>query len=143
MLEGRIRALPQEYTSRVHILGARSGMPAVLSDLDCVLCTSRNEGLPVALIEAAAAGKPVVASAVGGVAELVAHERTGYLGQGTDELAYGLDQLLESPAACADMGRRARLRVAERHGARALADRLEAIYAAALAESGGKQPRLA
>ncbi len=143
MLEGRIRALPQEYTSRVHILGARSGMPAVLSDLDCVLCTSRSEGLPVALIEAAAAGKPVVASAVGGVAELVAHERTGYLGQGTDELAYGLDQLLESPAACADMGRRARLRVAERHGARALADRLEAIYAAALAESGGKQPRLA
>ena len=62
------------------------------------------------------------------MAEIVAHERTGYLGADADELAYGLGQLLERPQECGAMGHRARLRVAERHSARALTERLEALY---------------
>jgi glycosyltransferase involved in cell wall biosynthesis len=112
-------------------------MDALLADLDLVLLTSRSEGLPVALIEAAAAALPVVATDVGGVGELVAHERTGFLGKSADELAFGLDRLIGAPLERAAMGRRARLRVAGRHSAVALAERLEALYLAVLAERRG------
>jgi glycosyltransferase involved in cell wall biosynthesis len=99
-----------------------------------VLLTSRSEGLPVALVEAAAAALPVVATRVGGVPELVAEERTGWLGETPDELAYGLARLLDDPAEARAMGQRARLRVAQRHDAPALAERLERLYEAVLRE---------
>jgi glycosyltransferase involved in cell wall biosynthesis len=127
-LERRIRALPPELARRAHLLGAREDMVEVLAGLDAVLLTSRSEGLPVALIEAAAAGRPAVASDVGGVGEVVAHERTGFLGQSVDELAFGLARLLDEPTLGPAMGRRARMRVAARHSAAALAGRLEDLY---------------
>ncbi|MCP3915487.1 MAG: glycosyltransferase family 4 protein [bacterium] len=131
-LERRIEQGAPAVRERVHMVGARADMPAVLADLDAVLLTSTNEGLPVALIEAGAAARPVVATSVGGVAELVAHERTGFLGEGRDELAYGLAQLLDSPELARAMGHRARLRVEKRHSGEALADRLESLYQACL-----------
>jgi glycosyltransferase involved in cell wall biosynthesis len=115
-------------------LGARADVPAVLADLDVVLSTSRSEGMPVALIEAAAAGLPVVATDVGGVGELVAHERTGYLAKGLEELAFGLDALLADPGLRHQHGVRARLRVKERHSAAHLADKLEELYRAVAKE---------
>ncbi|MCB9915498.1 MAG: glycosyltransferase family 4 protein [Planctomycetes bacterium] len=130
-LERRLEALPPGQRERAHLIGTRDDVVEVLADLDVVLCTSRSEGLPVALIEAAAAAKAVVSTPVGGVPELVAHERTGMLGEGVDELAYGLDQLLAHPLGRLEMGRRARLRVEQRHSAAALAERLEAVYVAA------------
>jgi glycosyltransferase involved in cell wall biosynthesis len=134
-LERRIRALPAELQRRAHIVGARTDMTPVLADLDLVLLTSRAEGLPVALIEAAAAGKPVVATNVGGVAEIVAHERTGWLGSSVDELAYGVAQYLEAtPASLAALSVRTRLRVANRHSADALAARLEELYQVVIEE---------
>lgn len=134
LLERAIAALPGELRERAHLVGARTDMPAVLADLDAVLLTSHSEGLPVALIEAAAAALPVVATRVGGVAEIVAEERTGFLGESVDELAFGLDRLLSEPGLAQACGRRARVRVAERHGADALAARLEAVYHAAVEE---------
>ena len=133
-LQEEIDALEGDLKARVHLVGARDDMPAVLADLDLVLLSSRFEGLPVALIEAAAAGLPVVATDVGGVGELVAHERTGHLAGDLDELAFGLDSLAGAADERAAMGQRARLRVAQRHGAGALADRLEAVYRAVLEE---------
>ena len=133
-LERRITSGGEDVRARVHMAGALPEMVAVLADLDVVLATSRSEGLPVALIEAAAAGKPAVATPVGGVPELVAHERTGFLGEGVDELAYGLAQLLDSADLRAEVGKRARVRVRERYSAQALADRLEAVYGAVLAQ---------
>ena len=134
MLERRILALPGDGPRRVHMLGAVEDMPGVLAGLTAVLASSRSEGLPVALIEAAAAGLPVVATPVGGTEELVAHERTGFLGASSDELAYGLSQLLADPEEARAMGARARTRVARRHSAVALADRLEALYQAVVEE---------
>jgi glycosyltransferase involved in cell wall biosynthesis len=128
MLERRIRALPDALARRAHVLGARDDMAPVLADLDVVLLTSRSEGLPIALVEAAAAAKPVVAANVGGVGEIVAHERTGFLGATVEELAFGLAQIVDAPPLRAAMGQRARLRVHDRYSAQALADRLEAIY---------------
>jgi glycosyltransferase involved in cell wall biosynthesis len=84
--------------------------------------------MPIALIEAAAAARPAVAMDVGGVGEIVAHERTGFLGKDVDELAFGLDQLLVRPGLAREMGHRARMRVATRHSADRLAERLEEVY---------------
>jgi len=134
-----LAALPAGLGPRAHLLGAREDMPAVLGALDAVLLTSRSEGLPVALIEAAAAGLPVVARPVGGVPELVVHERTGWLGSSTEELAFGLDRLLADPAGARAAGARARLRVARAHGAEVLAERLEELYRLVVAERAGQE----
>jgi glycosyltransferase involved in cell wall biosynthesis len=128
MLERRIGALAPDLARRAHMVGALPEMAPVLGDLDAVLLSSRTEGLPIALVEAAAAGLPAVARDVGGVSEIVAHERTGFLGKETDELAFFLAQLLDDPALGPAMGKRARVRVASRHSAAALAGRLEQLY---------------
>jgi glycosyltransferase involved in cell wall biosynthesis len=134
-VERLIHALPDDIRPRAHLVGARPDMRPVLADLDLVLLTSRSEGLPVALIEAAAAGKPVVATNVGGVSEIVAHERTGWLGTSVDELAFGLAQYLEAPpAALQALGVRSRLRASTRHSADALATRLAELYQAVVEE---------
>jgi glycosyltransferase involved in cell wall biosynthesis len=119
------------------MLGAVEDMLPVMTDLDVVLLTSRSEGLPVSLIEAAAAGLPAVATPVGGVPELVEHERTGFLGSTADELAHGLAQLLDAPAERLACGQRARIRATARHGAEGLARRLVEVYTVALAERRG------
>ena len=139
MLERRIAALDAEGGRRVHMLGAQSDMLAVLRDLDVVLATSRSEGMPVALIEAGAAGLPVVATRVGGVPELVAEERTGFLGESSDELAFGLAKLLDAPALRPQFGQRARLRVEKRHSAPALGTQLERLYQAVVTERSAKR----
>jgi glycosyltransferase involved in cell wall biosynthesis len=89
------------------------------------------------LIEAAAAGLPVVARAVGGVGELVVHERTGFLGATNEELAFGLARLLDDPRGARAMGQRARLRVAKTHAAETLAQRLEELYQVVCDERSG------
>jgi len=127
-LERRVAGGSDAVRARVHLVGARADVPAVFADLDVVLSTSRAEGAPVALIEAAGAARPVVATPVGGVPEIVAHERTGWLGAGRDELAFGLAQYLDDPALGKVAGARARVRVARRHSAGALAERLEDVY---------------
>jgi glycosyltransferase involved in cell wall biosynthesis len=131
-LEKRIASLGA-LAERVHLLGAVDHMQPVYEALDTVLLTSRSEGLPVALIEAAAAGLPVVATSVGGVGELVAHERTGWLGATREELGFGLAKVLEDTSERLAMGGRARLRVVRQHSAERLAGRLEDVYGAVMA----------
>jgi len=140
-LEHAIQDLPEEERRRVHLLGARADMPVVLDALDAVLSSSRAEGMPVALIEAAAAGLPVVARAVGGVPELVAHERTGHLGTSDEELAFGLARLLDDPRGARAMGARARLRVAKPHASETLAGRLEELYRVVCEERAARERR--
>ncbi len=137
-LERALARLAPELRRRAHLLGARADMPVVLGALDAVLLTSRSEGMPVALIEAAAAGLAVVARAVGGVPELVAHERTGWLGTSDEELSFGLSKLLDDPHAARAMGARARLRVSRTHAAETLAARLEELYGVVCAERAGR-----
>ncbi len=93
-IEGKVAALGlgRMFT----FTGWRRDMPDVYSDLDVVAITSHNEGTPVTAIEALAAGCPVVATAVGGVPELLEHGRLGRLvpSRGAPDFARGiLDQL--------------------------------------------------
>jgi glycosyltransferase involved in cell wall biosynthesis len=66
-------------TDAVALLGDRSDVPELLARADVFVCSSRSEGMPVSILEAMAAGLPVVASSVGGVPELVDDGRTGFL----------------------------------------------------------------
>ena len=85
---------------RVRLEGERRDVPALLARADVFVLSSRSEGLPVSVLEAMAAGLPVVASAVGGVAELVLDGETGVLVRPGDPeaLAAALGPLLADPA---------------------------------------------
>ncbi len=80
-LRDELRVLAQQLgiAERVHFVGWWHDMPLAMSDLDVVALTSRNEGSPVALIEALAAGVPVVATDVGGVRSVVEDGVSGFV----------------------------------------------------------------
>ncbi len=122
--------------SRIHFLGWRDDLEAILGDLDVVICCSRNEGTPVALIEAMAAGVPVLSTDVGGVGDLVDHGRTGWLVPPGDPaaLAHGLRALLVDPALRARLAASGRSVALARHDLKGLIHRIEALYSAVMAE---------
>lgn len=78
-LEPSLRARARELGDAVMFLGHRDDMPALLGAADLVVLASHSEALPTALIEAAAAGRAVVSTRVGGVDEVVADGETGLL----------------------------------------------------------------
>lgn len=93
--------------------------------------TSENEGMPVSLIEAAACGVPAVATAVGGIPELVEDGVTGLLTPPGDvqALTVALERLLQDPELAARMGATARRRVEERFSLARQVDHLLALWA--------------
>lgn len=97
-LERRIAAL--EVGARVRLLGNRRDVKAVIAAADAFCMPSRWEGSPLALHEALAAGRPVVATAVGGIPELLAFGEAGLLVPPEDPaaLAAALTRLLSDPA---------------------------------------------
>ncbi|MFB3778033.1 MAG: glycosyltransferase [Bryobacteraceae bacterium] len=97
---------------RVHLLGVCSDVPALLSACDLLALSSRWEGSPVTVLEAMAAGLPVVATAVGGVPELVDDGTTGILVRpgNEQELGDALASLVKAPARRLAMGQAAGMR---------------------------------
>jgi glycosyltransferase involved in cell wall biosynthesis len=124
---------------RVHFLGWREDLEAILPELDVLICCSRNEGTPVAVIEAMAAGVPVLSTDVGGVADLLTHGETGWLVPPGDAaaLAAGIGELLADPARRGRMVAAARPAALEAHGEAGLIRRIEALYVALAAEKLG------
>jgi glycosyltransferase involved in cell wall biosynthesis len=118
---------------RVHFTGWMTDVPAVMADLDVVALSSRNEGTPVALIEAAACGRPAVATDVGGVRSVVADGETGLVVPPADprQLADALERLLSDPGLGAAMGATGRAR-SSRFSAERLTTDIDALYRALL-----------
>ncbi|HSF64508.1 MAG TPA: glycosyltransferase, partial [Paracoccaceae bacterium] len=105
---------------RVALAGWRdgAGVRAALAGAQALILPSFAEGLPVVAMEAMAAGRPVLATAVAGLPELVEPGRSGWLVPAGDAtaLAEGIDRIADlSPEELAAMGRAARVRVMERH----------------------------
>lgn len=114
----------------VRFLGWRRDMRTIYADLDVVALSSLNEGSPVAIIEAMAAARPVVATNVGGVSEVVADGESGLLVRPRDAraLARAILALLEDPSGAERMGQAARAAVYPRYSTvRLLAD-IERLY---------------
>lgn len=111
---------------RLHWAGWERDMPAVCFASDVVVLTSDNEGTPVSLIEASAAGVPVVSTRVGGVATVVDDGRTGLLAGPDDEagLAARVLEALDRP----ELGVAGRRHVRERFDLDRLAGEVAGLY---------------
>jgi len=115
---------------RVEFLGFRTDVQRLMTSVDCVVLPSRWEGLPMVLLEAMAVGAPVVASAVGGIPEIVEHEVTGWLVPPEDpmRLAYALKGVLKDRAKSHYVGEKARKRIIESYSVETVAKRTISLY---------------
>lgn len=105
----------REKLSGATLLGYHDDIPLLLAATDVYCQPSRTEGLGLAVIEAMAAGKPIVASAVGGIPELLPDASIGLTVPVDDfgALRSTLKLLLDDPKRCRAMGEYAKQRVAE------------------------------
>jgi glycosyltransferase involved in cell wall biosynthesis len=131
--DGELRAeLERDAGPNVRLLGARHDIPDVLASLDVFAFPSRFEGLCLAVIEAQAAGVPVVATPVGGIAETVVDGETGLLVPVDDPeaLADKIRFLLEHTEERERLAANAR-RSAERHSTEAMVEQTLRLYGGA------------
>jgi glycosyltransferase involved in cell wall biosynthesis len=133
LLEGLAASLG--LAGAVHFHGWQGDMTQVYGDLDVVVNSSRNEGTPVALIEALAAGRPVVATRVGGTPDLLGDGRRGLLVPPADPeaLAEAILLGLRRPEEAAALAREGRAYVLGRHSVSRLVDDMDALYRELLA----------
>jgi glycosyltransferase involved in cell wall biosynthesis len=137
-LEAQARRLGIE--SAITFLGFRKDAVAIYSDFDLVALTSTSEGTPLTLIEAMAAGRPVVATEVGGVVDILGErlEPNGEIslwehgitttGQSAASFAEALTYLIEHPDRRREMGCRGRLYVRTRLSRERLVRDIESQY---------------
>jgi glycosyltransferase involved in cell wall biosynthesis len=105
-------------------------VPGFLAGLDVAVLPSRAEGMSNAVLEYMAAGRPIVATAVGATPELIADGEHGLLVPPDDpaRLADALDRLLRDPDLARRLGAAARRRARDRYGRAAMVRRFEAFY---------------
>jgi len=138
--EGALRAeLETEVTRRalqdaVVFAGLRRDVPRLLAACDLVLMPSRWEGLPIALLEAMACAKTVVATAVGGVPDVIDDGKNGVLvpPQDMSQFAARMRELLNEPTRRETLGARARFDVLRRFDVARTAAEYTALYREAL-----------
>ena len=127
---------------RVRWHGAMPGAAALYAAFDVFVLSSRTEGTPMALFEAAAAGVPIVASRVGGV-PYVFGEREAQLVRPEDAgiLAAAIESVRHAPVAAAHRARAARERLAGAFGPAPWLDAYESLYESLAAGPGARKPR--
>lgn len=132
-LEARARALG--IGERVRWLGWRRDLPTIYGATDVFALTSRNEGTPVALIEAMAAGVPGVSTNVGGVADVISDQSIGVLvpPDAPAALAAAVTRLLADDHGRHEMGTRAREAVLTRYDVKRLVSDIDVLYRSLLA----------
>ncbi|HEY2374045.1 MAG TPA: glycosyltransferase [Gaiellaceae bacterium] len=114
---------------RCHFVGYQSDIADFLQASDAVALTSANEGTPVSLIEALAAGKPVVTTDVGGVRDVVELDSGVVVQPGDiDAVADGLELLAGDPELRDRLGATGRGRVLERYSVPRLVDDIDSLY---------------
>lgn len=140
--QGDLRAQIQREADRldgaVVLAGLRQDLPRVFDALDVLLQPSRADAFPTSIIEAMAASVPVVASAVGGIPEIVTDDETGVLIPSpptADALASALGELLANPARRVGLADAARREYLNQFTAGPWVRRTRALYDAVLAQS--------
>ncbi len=128
--ELRSQAAALGLRDRVHFLGLRRDVPALLQVFDAYVLPSLREGLPLGILEAMAAARPIVASAIGGIGTAIQHEVSGLLveaGQ-VDQLATAIERLVEQPEFARQLGAAAERTFNESFSAEAMTHRYQALY---------------
>ena len=130
--EAEMRRLAAELglAGRVHFLGPRDDVPDLLSALDIFVLPSHSEGVSLALLEAMAAGLPVIATRVGGLPEVVTDGENGLLipPQDPEALATALERLLADPDLAQKLGENARKHVEANFSLERLGREINEIY---------------
>jgi glycosyltransferase involved in cell wall biosynthesis len=136
-LEQLVREL--DIPDRVRFVGWQRDLLQLYAAFDIFALSSLNEGTPVALIEAMAAGVPVVATAVGGVADVVRHDETGILvpPRNPSALADAINRTATQPLRSAQLAERARTIVASRYGADRLVTDILGLYKTVVTQKRG------
>jgi glycosyltransferase involved in cell wall biosynthesis len=125
--------------AKVRMIGFREDIPACLAAMDVVVLPSiKSDGVPQVMIQALAMRKPVVASAVGGIPEVIQHRRTGVLVPPNDHqaLAEAVVQLLRDPRSAAAWAQAGGQLVDTHYALEQMIDRTAAVYTAVLVEKG-------
>ena len=124
------RARQLQIADRVRFLGDRSDVPALLACSDLFVLPSLAEGLPMSVLEAMAAGRPVIATSVGGIGEAVTDGVTGLLVPPADAnaLAAAIRRLLLDAELAGRLARAARAAVAERFSSEAMVRNTARLY---------------
>lgn len=119
-----------DLEAQVRLPGFRDNLPEILPCLDVLVHPARREGLGVVLLQASAAGIPVVASRVGGIPEVIAHGESGLLVPPDDPgaLAEAVSALLADPGKARAMGRRGRELIRERFSVDGMVQGNLAVY---------------
>jgi glycosyltransferase involved in cell wall biosynthesis len=138
--EAHLRSVIAERGLEAHVLlpGRRRDVADVIRCLDVAVLSSRREGSPLAMLEYMAAGAPIVATAVGGVPELVHDGEHGVLVPPSDPsaLAAAIVRLVADPALARRLGDAARARQRERYDLDVVVGRLQDLYLELYAASG-------
>ncbi len=131
-LRGEMARVSRELdlADKVEFPGSVGDVPALLASLDQFWLTSDWEGTPNVVLEAMAAGLPVIATAVGGTPEVIDDGSTGVLVAARDvaALVAASRRLLENPGEARALGERARATVVERFSISAMVMATEAVY---------------
>lgn len=132
--ELRASAPARSIGDRLHWAGFERDMPAVCFASDCIALTSDNEGTPVSLIEAHAAGLPAVSTRVGGAPSVVLDGRTGLLVEPADEVRFAaaVSDCLERAG---ELGAAGRAHVLAHFSLDRLVDDLAGLYRSLLSDS--------
>ena len=117
-------------SSNVIFMGYRNDIPRILSVMDIFVLPSLYEGLPNALLEAMAACRPVVATQVGGIPEVVVEGETGFLvpPRNSEALADAIGMMLRDKERAAQMGLAGRKRVERFFSAETMVAKTEELY---------------
>ena len=115
----------------VSFLGHRDDVADLLAAADCFLLSSRSEGVPQAITQALGCGLPVVATAVGGVPELIIDGRTGLLvePESPQLMAEALARVADDAALASRLGQAGKAHVEEHYSLQAMLNKTEALYA--------------
>ncbi len=121
----------------VRFIGSCKNVPAVLSISEVCVLSSRSEGFSNAILEYMAAGKPVVATRVGGAAEAIVDGETGFLVESNDAqaMAERIIDLLENPHKAKALGDAGRKRVKELFSKEAQLNKTRELYTELLAKN--------
>ncbi len=136
----RAQALQMSANGRVKFLGWRNDIHEIMPIFDMLVLPSLNEGMGRVLVEAMAAGKPVVASRVGGIPDLVRHGETGYLVPPADEkaLANGIKKLLDDPRRAKLMGEKGKV-LCRQFSLESMIKKIDDLYSKLIQELNGRQ----
>jgi glycosyltransferase involved in cell wall biosynthesis len=134
--DGELRADLEEKAASLGLRGVayftgwQKNLAPLYADLDLVVLSSLNEGTPVSIIEGAAAGRPIVATRVGGIPDLIEDGWNGFLvpPENPDALAYSMLKILDDPVQSRIFACRARESVRDKYDVSRLVSQLQMLY---------------